>query len=183
MATTLDEVDWRLLRELHQDARLTIVELGRRAALTRPATAARLRRLEECGVIKAYTIQIDPAKLGFPLLAVIRIRTLDPTGRALSRILDSLPEVVECRRLTGEDCIATLVWARSVEHLEQVTQRLASVGHTITSVVFSTWFDNRLPLSPPAANGPEHAGPRTGPEPGAPAAGRDEAPATHSPPP
>jgi Lrp/AsnC family leucine-responsive transcriptional regulator len=150
MTAPLDEVDRRLLRELHQDSRLTIAELGRRASLSRPATAARLRRLEESGVIKAYTIQVDPAKLGFPLLAVVRIRTMDPTGRALAPILDTLPEVVECRRLTGEDCIATLVWARSVEHLEQITQRLASAGHTITAVVFSTWFDNRLPLTPPS---------------------------------
>ena len=38
MATTLDEVDWRLLRELHRDSRLTIAELGRRASLSKPAT-------------------------------------------------------------------------------------------------------------------------------------------------
>ena len=107
-------------------------------------------------MIRAYTIQVDPSKLGFPLLALVRIRTADPTGRALRPILDTLPEVVECRRLTGEDCIATLVWARSIEHLEQLTQRLATPGHTITAVVFSTWFDNRLPLTPshhPGAEG------------------------------
>ncbi len=91
MTARLDDVDRRLLRELHQDSRLTIAELGRRASLSRPATAARLRRLEETGVIKAYTIQVDPAKLGFPLLAVVRIRTMDPTGRALGPSLTPCP--------------------------------------------------------------------------------------------
>src|SRR5437588_5454118 len=70
----LDSTDWKILRELQRDARLSYNELGRRVGLTAPASAERVRKLEATGVITGYSAQIDPEKVGMPLLALIQLR-------------------------------------------------------------------------------------------------------------
>jgi Lrp/AsnC family leucine-responsive transcriptional regulator len=146
----LDETSWRLLEELQADGRLSLAELGRRAALSPPAVAERLRRLEEGGVITGYRAVIDPRRLGYGLAALIRIR---PAPRQLSTVAElarQTPEVVECHRVTGDDCFVMTAYVRDVEHLEQVIDGFALYGQTTTSIVQSSPVPRR-PLSGPAA--------------------------------
>lgn len=145
MAEQLDETDWAVLQELHRDARISLTELARRVSLSRPAVAERVRKLEESGVIAGYSVQVDPSRLGFHVTAIVRVRTHDPSGRLLKSMLDEIPEIVECRHVSGEDCFYTLVWTRSVADLERITTRLAHAGHTTTSVIFGTLAEHRLP--------------------------------------
>ena len=111
----LDATNLRLIAELQADARLSLAELGRRVALSSPAVAERLRRLEEAGVITGYRAVVDPRRLGFGFGVVIRIR---PAGRKLALVADILrdtPEVVECHRVTGDDCyIASRTYANAM---------------------------------------------------------------------
>jgi Lrp/AsnC family leucine-responsive transcriptional regulator len=133
----LDVTNRRLLAELQADARLSLAELGRRVGLSSPAVAERLQRLQDDGVILGYHARIDPRALGFPLSAVIRVR---PVPGALQRVIAvarSTPEVVDCRRITGEDCFILTAHVRSVEHLEEVIDGFASHGQTTTSIVQS----------------------------------------------
>src|SRR5215813_3952545 len=109
----LDPVNRHLLAELLGDARLSLAELGRRVGLSSPAVAERLQRLEQRGVILGYHARLDPRALGYALTAVIRIR---PAVRQLHKVRDlaqSTPEVVECRRITGEDCYILTAHVRS----------------------------------------------------------------------
>lgn len=134
----LDEVNLRLLDELQRDARLTIAELGRRVGLSAPAVAERMQRLERDGVIGGYRAQIDPRALGLSLTSIIRIR---PAPRELKKVADlarETPEVVECQRITGEDCFFMRVHVRDVEHLEEVIDRFVAYGQTTTSIVQSS---------------------------------------------
>nr|MBA2516291.1 Lrp/AsnC family transcriptional regulator [Solirubrobacterales bacterium] len=99
----LDDTNLRLLRELQADARLSLAELGRRVSLSSPAVAERLKRLEQEGVITGYRAEVDPARLGYSLGVVIRIR---PAPRQLADVADlarQTPEIVECHRVTGDD--------------------------------------------------------------------------------
>ena len=133
----LDATNRRLLAELQADARLSLAELGRRVGLSSPAVAERLQRLERDEVILGYHARLNPRALGYALSAVIRIR---PAPRQLHHVADlaqQTPEVVECRRITGEDCYVMLAHVRSVEHLEEVIDRFAVYGQTTTSVVQS----------------------------------------------
>jgi Lrp/AsnC family leucine-responsive transcriptional regulator len=139
----LDEVNLRLLDELQRDARLTIAELGRRVGLSAPAVAERLQRLERDGVIGGYRAQIDPRALGLSLTSIIRIR---PAPRELKKVADlarETPEVVECQRITGEDCFFMRVHVRDVEHLEEVIDRFVAYGQTTTSIVQSSPVPSR----------------------------------------
>jgi Lrp/AsnC family leucine-responsive transcriptional regulator len=134
----LDTTNLRLLAELQSDGRLSLAELGRRVGLSSPAVAERLQRLERDGVILGYHAQIDPRALGFALSAVIRVRPAPGRLHKLADVARDTPEVVECRRITGDDCYIALAHVRSVEHLEEVIDRFTPFGQTTTSIVQSS---------------------------------------------
>jgi Lrp/AsnC family leucine-responsive transcriptional regulator len=134
----LDQTNRRLLAELQSDGRLSLAELGRRVGLSSPAVAERLQRLERDGVILGYHARIDPRALGFALSAVIRVRPAPGRLQKLADVARDTPEVVECRRITGDDCYIALAHVRSVEHLEEVIDRFTPYGQTTTSIVQSS---------------------------------------------
>ncbi len=133
----LDEVNVRLLEELQSDARLSLAELGRRVGLSSPAVAERLARLEQEQVILGYHARVNPRALGFTLTAVVRIRPAPRQLHKVAELAQRTPEVVDCRRITGEDCYIMTAHVRSVEHLEEVIDRFAPYGQTTTSIVQS----------------------------------------------
>ena len=145
---SLDDTNLRLCAELQSDARLSLAELGRRVGLSSPAVAYRLARLEESGVIRGYRADIDPRALGYTLSVVIRIR---PAPRELRKVADvarDTPEIVQCDRVTGEDCYVMRAHVRDVEHLEEVIDRFAIYGQTTSSIVQSSPVPGRgVPLA------------------------------------
>jgi Lrp/AsnC family leucine-responsive transcriptional regulator len=134
----LDDANLRLIAELQQDARLSFAELGRRVGLSSPAVAERLARLEETGVITAYRAEVDPRALGFTLGAIVRIRPAPRELHKVAELAQRTPEVVECHRITGEDCYFMKAWVRDVEHLEEVIDRFLPFGQTTTSIIQSS---------------------------------------------
>jgi Lrp/AsnC family transcriptional regulator, leucine-responsive regulatory protein len=150
----LDATDWRLLELLQEDARLSFAELGRRISLSPPAVADRVRRLEDAGVLIGYHADVDVAKLGFPMQAVVRIIASARLSEQLLPVIRDIPEVLECQRVTGQDSFVVRVAIRSVDHLEDVLHRLAPhEGDTITSVVLNTPVRNRVITREVAAGG------------------------------
>jgi Lrp/AsnC family transcriptional regulator, leucine-responsive regulatory protein len=146
----LDATNRKLLEELQADARLSLAELGRRVGMSSPAVAERLKRLEREGVITAYRAEVDPRKLGYGLGVAIRIR---PAPRQLAQVAElarQTPEVVECHRVTGDDCYLLTAYVRDVEHLEAVIDEFAAYGQTTSSVMQSSPVPRRglAPLAP-----------------------------------
>jgi Lrp/AsnC family transcriptional regulator, leucine-responsive regulatory protein len=134
----LDSTDLRLLSELQADARLSLAELGRRVGLSSPAVAERLQRLEQQGAIRGYHADIDPRSLGLSLGAIVRVRPAPGQLDNVAGLARRTPEVVECHRVTGEDCFVVRAHVRDVEHLEQVIDRFVALGQTTTSIVQSS---------------------------------------------
>jgi Lrp/AsnC family transcriptional regulator, leucine-responsive regulatory protein len=137
-APLIDATNRRLLAELQADARLSLAELGRRVGLSPPAVAERVQRLQGAAVVTGYRAEIDPRALGLALTVVIRIR---PSPGQLQNVADlavRTPEVVECRRVTGDDCYVMTAHVRDVGHLEEVIDRFAALGQTTTSIVQSS---------------------------------------------
>ena len=134
----VDTTNRRLLAELQADARLSLAELGRRVGLSSPAVAERLARLEREGVIRGYHADVDPRALGYALSAMIRVRPAPRQLRPVAELAHETPEVVECHRITGEDCYVLRAHVRDVEHLEEVIDRFALYGQTTTSIVQSS---------------------------------------------
>ena len=134
----IDEIDWNILEELQRDARISYAELGRRIGLTTPAASERVRKLEDNGVITGYRVSIDTAKVGLPVTAFIRMSI---TGVDYTRIVDTVketPEVLECHRGTGGDSFIIKVAVESVEHLQEIIDKLVPYGITTTSIVLSS---------------------------------------------
>jgi Lrp/AsnC family transcriptional regulator, leucine-responsive regulatory protein len=134
----LDPTNRRLLAALSADARTSMVELGRQVGMSAPAVRDRVRRLEEAGVIRGYRLDVDPAAVGLPVAAWVRIR---PGPGQLPNIADlaaRTPQVSECHRISGEDCFLLKVHVRRIEDLEAVLDRFLIHGQTTSSFVVST---------------------------------------------
>jgi Lrp/AsnC family transcriptional regulator, leucine-responsive regulatory protein len=148
MAGNLDETDWAIIDQLQQDARLSLSELGRRVSLSSSATTERVRQLEAQGIISGYRAVVDLAKVGYPLLAVVRLKYPGSHHQPLHRLLAERREILECLRTTGDDCYTLKVAATSMAHLEQLIDELAGFGSTTTSVVYSQTLPYRGPHRP-----------------------------------
>lgn len=143
----MDAVNLRLLSELHADPRLSMSELARRVGMSAPAVTERVQRLEAAGVITGYRMEVDPAALGMPVTALVRIRPGPHQLPKIARAAEETPQVVECHRITGEDCFFLKVHAPSIGDLEQILDRFLLFGQTTTSIVVSTPVPPRpLPL-------------------------------------
>lgn len=149
----LDQVNIRILAELRCEPRLTMVELGRRVGLSSPAATARVRRLEESGVIRGYMLEIDPGALGLSIGAYVRIRPNSGSGQLsqIIRLAQEIPEVVECHRITGEDCFILKVYIPAMEQLDRLLDSFLQYGTTTTLIIQSSPVPPR-PLPVPLAS-------------------------------
>ncbi len=139
----LDAIGWRILEELQIDGRVSFAELGRRVGLTLPAVAERVRKMQDAEIITGFRAEIDPAKIGLPIAAFIRISVVGDVFARITQAIPHMPEVLECHRGTGADSFTLKVAVESVQHLERLIDKLTPFGTTSTSIVLSTLVKNR----------------------------------------
>lgn len=144
----LDDVNVRLLRELQQEPRLTMSELGRRVAMSAPAVTERVRRMEEAGIILGYRLDVNPVPLGLPITVFIRIRPNPGQLPRVAELAQQIPEVVECYRITGEDCFILKAHIPAMDQLDRILDRFLLYGSTTTSIVQSSPVPLRVPPLP-----------------------------------
>ena len=124
-----------------------ISELARRVGMSAPAVRERIARLEEAGVIKGYRLELDPGALGYPVTAFVRVRPMPGQLPKLIEVARQMPQVSECHRVTGEDCIIVKIHIEGLESLDRVLDQFLAHGQTTTSIVQSTPVPIRgLPL-------------------------------------
>jgi Lrp/AsnC family transcriptional regulator, leucine-responsive regulatory protein len=140
----MDSIDWKILRELQADARTSYAELGRRVGLTTPAVIERVRKLEDARIITGYRAEIDTAKVGLPITAFIRMSISGVDYSRIIEVAEQSPEVLECHRGTGGDSFIMKVAVATVEHLQNVIDRLTPYGITTTSIVLSSPVKSRV---------------------------------------
>jgi Lrp/AsnC family transcriptional regulator, leucine-responsive regulatory protein len=146
MKLELDAMDAKILDILQADARTTLAEIGRRIHMSQPAAAERVKRMETAGVITGYHARVDPAALGYGIIAFIRVaRRAHDTPVEI--VASQVPEIVECHSITGDDCSIVKVVATSVAQLEKVIVELTRCGVTSTSLVLSSTIE-RKPIKP-----------------------------------
>ena len=134
----LDEYGRTLLEALQEDSRLSYADLGRRVGLSPSATAERMRRMEEDGIIRGYTIDIDREALGLPILAFIRLTCEGHRYPSFLKFIPTLPEVRECHHVTGGEAFILQVTTSSIAELEKTIERLLPYGIPTTSIVLSS---------------------------------------------
>lgn len=134
----LDDIDRKLIQILQEDARSSYAELGRRVGLTTPAVIERVRKLEDSKIICGYRAEIDTARVGLPITAFIRMSIAGVDYSHIIEVAEGSAEILECHRGTGEDSFIMKVAVSSVEHLQQVIDRLTPYGITTTTIVLSS---------------------------------------------
>ena len=134
----IDEIDRKILHELQIDARTSYAELGRRVGLTTPAVIERVRKLEDAGVIVGYRAEIDTAKIGRPITAFVRMSITGVDYSHIIEVAQQSNEVLECHRGTGGDSFIMKVAVASVEHLQEIIDKLTPYGITTTAIVLSS---------------------------------------------
>ena len=134
----LDAVNLQLLEHLDRDPRLTMSALGRRVGMSSPAVTERVRRMEEAGIIVGYRLDLNPAALGLPIAAYIRVSPSPGQLPKVAELARQLPEVVECHRITGEDCFIIKVHIPAMDQLDRILDRFLLYGMTTTSIIQSS---------------------------------------------
>ena len=139
----LDATDRRVVEHLQRDGRMSIADLARAINLSPSATADRVRRLTDAGVITGYSATVDPEALGYPIAAFVRLAYPSGNYRPFHDLVDPTPEIVEAHHVTGVDCFIIKVVARSMPDLERITGKLATLGGITTSVVYTSTVPRR----------------------------------------
>jgi Lrp/AsnC family transcriptional regulator, leucine-responsive regulatory protein len=147
--STLDQTSIRLLEILSDDPRASAAQLARRIGMSAPAVRERLIKLEEAGVIRGYRLDVDPAAIGLPIAAWVRIRPGPGQLPKIAELAARTPQVSECHRISGEDCFLLKVHVSALDALEAVLDQFLLHGQTISSFVVSTPVPPRTPAIPP----------------------------------
>jgi Lrp/AsnC family leucine-responsive transcriptional regulator len=146
-----DNKDIEIVRFLQKDPRMSIAELARRIGMSNPAAKERVRRLEKSGLIIGYRLELDPKAFGHAITAFVRIRPLPGRLPKIAALAQSIPEVVECHRITGDDCFILKVHLPEIASLDRVLDRFLVHGQTTTSIVQSSPVPPRSPPLPAAS--------------------------------
>lgn len=123
----MDQKDRDILRLLQADARLSMNDLAERAALSKTAVWRRVRELERQGVIRASVTLLDPEALGFGLLVFAFVRTnqhSDAWFARFERAVESIPEILEFHRTSGDIDYLLRIVARDMRHYDEIYKRL-----------------------------------------------------------
>lgn len=123
----MDQINLRLLQLLEEDARLPIVELGRKVGLSAAAVSDRLKKLEDEGVIAAYRTLLNPLKLGYSARGFLRLETERSKMTQLIALARSTPEIKELHQ-TGSGRFVARLLARDAADLERVAGAFAEFG-------------------------------------------------------
>jgi Lrp/AsnC family transcriptional regulator, leucine-responsive regulatory protein len=143
----LDDTNVSILRVLCERPRIGTSELARAVGMSAPAVRERVQRLEDAGLILGYRVDLDPALLGYPVTVLVRIRPMPGQLHKIVELARKTPYVVECHRITGEDCLIMRMHIEGIEVLDDVLDTFLAYGQTTTSIIQSSPVPLRaLPL-------------------------------------
>ncbi|KUM03086.1 Lrp/AsnC family transcriptional regulator [Chromobacterium subtsugae] len=140
-----DWIDVELVKLLQQNARQSLAELARRLKMAGPSVSERLKRLEESGAIAGYAPTVNPEAWGYTLTALVRLRPFPGQLKTLEARLIATPQVIECDKVTGEDCFIARLALRHIRELDDILDQLSELASTTSSIVKNSPVQRRLP--------------------------------------
>lgn len=132
-----DPTDIEIVRQLIARPRLTTSELARHIGMSAPAVRERIQRMEEVGIIAGYETRIDPRALGYNITVFVRVRPMPGRLQQLAQLAHDTENIVECHRVTGEDCFIAKAYLRSLDELDSLLDKFLVHGQTTTSIAQS----------------------------------------------
>ncbi len=144
----LDASNLAILGQLTAEPRIAMRELARRVEMSAPAVTERILRLWEAGIIRREWLEIDQEAIGFSILAYVRVRPMPGSLPKVAELARRTAEIVECHRVTGEDCFIMKVVATDIGGLETLLDEFLLYGTTTSSLVVSSPVPARAPPLP-----------------------------------
>ncbi|MEX0291669.1 MAG: Lrp/AsnC family transcriptional regulator [Flavobacteriaceae bacterium] len=139
----LDKLNWLILEELQSNARAPLTEVSKKVGLSSPSVAERIQKLEDAGIIKGYGARLDMEALGYPLGVYISIKIRFGKVESFEEYIKTVPEIYECHKLTGHDCMLMKGYVKNPKHLEDLNNRLTSYGELTTSLILSSIVETK----------------------------------------
>jgi len=166
-STALDRIDTQILVALDREARIAITDLAKEVNLSPPSVADRIRRLEDNGIIRGFSLELDERALGYQIAALVRIRPLPGKLHLVERMLQDNPQIVECDKITGDDAFLARLLVHDVDDLHAALYHLNDYAVTSTAIIGGKSVARRLPpladpASPPAKTGRRPRSARSG---------------------
>ncbi|MEM7742859.1 MAG: Lrp/AsnC family transcriptional regulator [Pseudomonadota bacterium] len=144
----LDRIDETILLTLIGNGRTTTAELARQVKLSSPSVAERVKRLEEAGIITGYSANVSAEAIGLPIAVWLRVRPVPGEMQRVAEIIQSIPEITQCDRITGEDCFLARASLASIAEMERIIDMIVPYAMTNTSIIQSSPVEQRLPPLP-----------------------------------
>jgi Lrp/AsnC family transcriptional regulator for asnA, asnC and gidA len=147
----IDKLDKEILSILIKDAKVPYTEIAQRLIVSAGTIHVRMKRMERLGIVKGATLVLDPAKMGYDMMAFIGIYLVK--GSAYNEVIaeiDKIPEVVEAHYTTGEYSIFAKIICRNTQHLRQVIndkiQTINGIMRTETIISLSESIRKQIPV-------------------------------------
>ncbi len=137
----IDDVDQAILRELKADSRLSFAEIGRKVKLSPSAVRDRVIKMEDIGLIKKYSIELNQKLLGNDLAVFIWVNVHHGKLKAFLKIIPQISEIQKAYRITGNQNIHLKVLLRNQIHLQNVIDQIMPYGDTQTMLILSDILD------------------------------------------
>ncbi len=140
----VDKLNWLILEMLQQNARTPLTEIAKKVGLSSPSVAERIQKMEDAGIISGYKTQLNMENMGYTLGVYISIKIRFGQMKHFTDLVKTLPEICECHKLTGNDCMLMKGFVRDPKHLETLNEKLATYGELTTSLVLSSVVEGKL---------------------------------------
>jgi Lrp/AsnC family leucine-responsive transcriptional regulator len=140
----MDDINWKILTELQQNGRMTIRELSSKIGLSGPSVSDRIQKMEQKGIIKGYRAEINYKNLGYDLGIYISIKLRFGMNEKFEKFIQNVPEIHECHKLTGQECMLMRGYVRDTNHLEKLNTSLSHYGELTTSLLLSSVVSNKI---------------------------------------
>jgi Lrp/AsnC family leucine-responsive transcriptional regulator len=134
----MDQIDLQIISLLEKNARMPLKALAEEVFLSSPATATRIEKLENEGIISGYSVKLNYKKLGLPVLAFINLELAPARKPEFYPFISACPNVIECNCVTGHYSMLIKVAFDTTENLDHFINQLQEFGATETQIVFST---------------------------------------------
>lgn len=140
----IDKMNWLILSELQQNARTPLTEISKKVGLSSPTVGERIQKMEDAGVISGYNAKLNTETLGYTLGVYISIKIRFGQVKNFEDYIQTVPEICECHKLTGNDCMLMKGYVRDPKHLEALNSKLATYGELTTSLILSSIVDSKV---------------------------------------
>ena len=148
-----DPVNLGILAALLDDPRISNADIARAVGMSGPSVRERVQRLMESGLVRGTRLDLDPKLLGYPVAVMVRIRPMPGQLPRIVELARNTPRIVECHRITGEDCFILRAHLESIDVLDGLLDGFLAYGQTTTSIIQSSPVPLRalpLPRAAPA---------------------------------